>query len=33
MFYTETLFAESKLNLCFVWEFASAWKYISHCEA
>ena len=30
--YTETLFAESKLNFDFVWESASAWKPISHCK-
>ena len=30
--YTKILLAESNLNFYFVWKFASAWKYISHCK-
>jgi len=30
--YTKILVAESNLNFCFVWKFASAWKSISHCK-
>jgi len=28
----KTLFAENKLNFHFVWEFASAWKFVSQCK-
>jgi len=28
----KALSTESKLNFCFVWKFASAWKSTSHCK-